>query len=398
MKALRKRAAFVAVCATLIVSASVGVAFAAPVIKVGQGVPNAVHSGYPGLCTNCHGFAVWPAPAIDAGVTATHANRGSTCTQCHTVNTTPPPAARVPVTWVKGASRYETGIKVSQAAYPGGAPAVVLATGVNFPDALCAAPLATAYGGPILLVQPNGTLDSKVLAEINRLHPSDIFIIGSSGVVSAGIEQQVKALAWGPTVARLAGADRFATAGVVADAVKARLGSVDTIVVANGMTYADALAVAPLAAAKGWPILLTRTASLPSPTASAVTRMGASSSLIVGGAVVVGPGVQSALPSPVRKGGANRYETCALVADYAASLGMTYEYFGTTVGTNFPDALAAGPLFAQKNGIMLLTAPTSVAAPVSSRISANKAAVASFVVIGGAVKQATVDTMSSLMN
>ncbi len=394
MKALRKRAAFVAVCATLIVSASVGVAFAAPVIKVGQGVPNAVHSGYPGLCTNCHGFAVWPAPAIDAGVTATHANRGSTCTPCHTVNTTPPPAA-VSRDVVKGASRYETGIKVSQAAYPGGAPAVVLATGVNFLTRSVPRRLRQRTAGrSCSCSRTEHSIQGP--AEINRCILGHL-IIGSSGVVSAGIEQQSRR-SLGVTVARLAGADRFATAGVVADAVKARLGSVDTIVVANGMTYADALAVAPLAAAKGWPILLTRTASLPSPTASAVTRMGASSSLIVGGAVVVGPGVQSALPSPVRKGGANRYETCALVADYAASLGMTYEYFGTTVGTNFPDALAAGPLFAQKNGIMLLTAPTSVAAPVSSRISANKAAVASFVVIGGAVKQATVDTMSSLMN
>lgn len=399
MKVSRTKALLLAAVAAVMLFSSAAIAVAAPVIQRGQGVPNAVHSSYPGLCTNCHSFAVWPAPAIVFGTVATHLSRGTTCTQCHTVTTPPPPpVSRIPVTMVEGSSRYQTAIKVSQAAYPGTAPAVVIATGANFPDALCAAPLAYAFDGPILLVAPSETLSAAVLAEIQRLHPSNIFIIGSTGAVRAGIETQVTSLSWNPSVTRLAGADRYATAGVVADAVKAKLGSVDKIVMASGLSYADALAAAPLAAAKGWPILLTKQAALPSQTAAAVARMGATSSLIVGSTGVVGAGIESVLPSPVRQGGSNRYATSALVADYAASFGMTYEYFGTTVGTNFPDALAAGPLFAKNNGIMLLTAPASVSSQVSARVSANKAAMKAFVVIGGAVQQGTINTMSSLMN
>jgi len=398
MKLSRSRLLLAVASAVVIVFATAGVALAAPVIKVGQGVPNAVHSSYPGLCTNCHNFAVWPAPTIAQGATATHLSRGTTCTQCHTVSTPPPVVVRVPVTYVKGASRYETAVKVSQTSYPSGASAVVLATGTNFPDALCAAPLATAFGGPILLVPSANSLDAKILAEMNRLHPTTVFVIGSSAAVSSGIEKQIKALSWAPTVTRLAGADRFSTSAIVADAVKAKLGTIDKVVIASGMTYPDALSVAPLAAQKGWPILLTKPTSLPSQTVSAVSRMGASSSLIVGSAASVSTGVAAQLPLPLRKGGANRYETCALVADYAKSLGMKYEYIGTTVGTNFPDALAAGPLFAQKNGILLLTAPGSVASQVSSRLSTNKATVTSFVVIGGAVQQTTINTMSTLLN
>ena len=128
---------------------------------------------YPGYCLNCHsGFAVSP-PAISSGATPTHRDRGSNCAQCHTINTPPPPPppARVPVTYMKGADRYLTAIDVSKKSFANGAPAVVLATGANFPDALCAAPLAKAYGGPILLVRPGTTLSADVAAEITRLHP-----------------------------------------------------------------------------------------------------------------------------------------------------------------------------------------------------------------------------------
>lgn len=398
MSSSRWRIPILLAAAAVIVFATAGVAVAAPTIKVGEGVPNGAHSGYPGLCTNCHNFAVWPAPAIAPDEVASHKNRGANCTQCHTITSPPPAPVRVPVTWVKGASRYETAVKVSQTSFPTTAPAVVLATGANFPDALCAAPLATAYGGPILLVPPASSLDAKVLAELNRLRPTNVFVIGSSAAVSAGIEAQVKALSWSPTVTRLAGADRFSTSAMVADAVKSKRGSVSKVIVANGMNYPDALAVAPLAAQNGWPILLTKTTSLPSQTVSAVSSMAAGSSLIVGSSASVSSAVESQLPSPLRKGGANRYETCAMIADYAASLGMKYEYVGTTVGTNFPDALAAGPLFAQKNGILLLTAPNALASPVSSRLTANKASVTSFVVIGGAVEQSTIDKMSALIN
>ena len=54
----------------------------------------------------------------------------------------------------------------------------------------------------------------------------------------------------------LTGVDRYDTARLVAEQVKARLGTVSGAVFARGDSFPDALSVAPLAAAKGWPILL----------------------------------------------------------------------------------------------------------------------------------------------
>ena len=57
---------------------------------------------------------------------------------------------------IAGADRYETAVLVSQAGFPQGAPAVVIARGDDFADALCSAPLAYAYGGPLLLTPASG--------------------------------------------------------------------------------------------------------------------------------------------------------------------------------------------------------------------------------------------------
>ncbi len=54
----------------------------------------------------------------------------------------------------RGSDRYDTAIKLSKALFPGALPAdsgLVLAPGETFPEALCGAPLAAAYGGPVLL-------------------------------------------------------------------------------------------------------------------------------------------------------------------------------------------------------------------------------------------------------
>ena len=61
---------------------------------------------------------------------------------------------------LRGIDRYETALAVSRHAFTPGVGAVVLATGEDFPDALSAAPLAAAYGGPVLLTPPMALRDA----------------------------------------------------------------------------------------------------------------------------------------------------------------------------------------------------------------------------------------------
>lgn len=89
-----------------------------------------------------------------------------------------------------------------------------LATGANFPDALGAGPAAALGLGPILLVQQNA-IPAETLAELNRLQPDEVFLVGGTGVISDAVGDAVEALSFKPTVTRLAGGNRYATAAAV---------------------------------------------------------------------------------------------------------------------------------------------------------------------------------------
>lgn len=92
------------------------------------------------------------------------------------------------VTRIAGNNRYETSVKVSQAAFPNGANTVYVVSGTNFPDALSVGPLAS--DGPILLTDPN-RLPPEVAAEIRRLKAKKVVIVGGPAAVSNTVEAEL---------------------------------------------------------------------------------------------------------------------------------------------------------------------------------------------------------------
>lgn len=84
-----------------------------------------------------------------------------------------------------GSDRYETAVLVSRAAYPNGADIVYIANGESMVDAMVA---GAAQSGPVLLVQKD-TVPPAVYAELDRLNPSQIIILGGEQAVSKTVEQ-----------------------------------------------------------------------------------------------------------------------------------------------------------------------------------------------------------------
>ena len=95
-----------------------------------------------------------------------------------------------PVTRVAGSSRYETAVAVSQRAFPGPVHTVHLATGADYPDALAGVPAAGVGQGPLLLVPPDH-IPEAVAAELRRLRPERVLLLGGRGAVHPAVEEAI---------------------------------------------------------------------------------------------------------------------------------------------------------------------------------------------------------------
>jgi hypothetical protein len=103
-----------------------------------------------------------------------------------------------------------------------------------------------------------------------------------------------------PAARRIAGADRYATAAALALDGGA---TAPEAVVATGTSFPDALAAAPLVAARRGALLLSEAPCAPTPTVDAMRALGWPDVTIVGGAGVVGDAAGAGVPcSPVADG------------------------------------------------------------------------------------------------
>ncbi len=148
---------------------------------------------------------------------------------------------------------------------------------------------------------------------------------------------------------RLGGADRYATS--VAIAQQHFPDGADTVVLATGAKFADGLSSAGLAGVYDAPILLTDPKTLPAVVADEIVRLGAGRVVIVGGTEAVSDGVADAVAdlgeiTVDRIGGADRYETAAMIADeIVGELGEDYDgMFFVARGDLYADALTASPV------------------------------------------------------
>jgi len=295
----------------------------------------------------------------------------------------------VALTTIAGADRFDTTVKTSQAGFDSAA-TVVIATGENWPDALGGAALAGAKGGPILLTRA-ASLPPVVLAEIRRLGASEAIILGGESAVSPAVEKALADELGENAVTRIGGATRYETAERVARAAREALGERynGTCFVATGESFPDSLAASPLAAAQGWPLLLTEPGELTASALATMEEIGVSSAVVLGGTGVVGENVERTLRARLGEGavdrisGADRYDTAAAVADYAVAQGLCWDGAAIATGLDFPDALAGGVLQGRAGSVLLLTRGTVLVAPVRDRLAAECGDVRSLRYLGG---------------
>jgi putative cell wall-binding protein len=256
---------------------------------------------------------------------------------------------------ISGASRFDTAIATSKDEFPtpGSAKAVVLTRADNYPDALAGVPLAAKVGGPLLLTSSAG-LNPSVSAEILRVLPAGgtVYILGGTAAVGAAVATALTANHF--VVKRVAGSDRFATAVAIADA----LGDPTTVFEATGLNFPDALAGGPAAITASAAILLTNGSTQAPATTAYLAKHGGGTHYALGGPAA------AADPSATSIVGTDRYATAARVAD---TFFNAPSVVGVATGTNFPDALAAGPDLGSKQAPLLLVPPVGALPEGSTR-------------------------------
>ena len=270
---------------------------------------------------------------------------------CGTYQFSPPPLR------VFGADRYATSVAASRQAFPAGSAAAFVATGTDFADALASGPAAAIADGPVLLVRPDA-VPATVTAELRRLDPVTVYVLGGTSAVSQAV-QDTLAAEW--NVVRIAGSDRYATAAAVADRFWESW--TPTVFLAVGTEFADALTGGAAAARDGAPVLLTRADTLPAATAAQLVELDPESVVALGGTSAISDAVRLAVGIAVPKAavgrvaGSDRYETSLEVVRVFWPAGSSDQAFIAT-GTDFPDALSAVPLAAANEAPVVLSRPT----------------------------------------
>ncbi len=289
---------------------------------------------------------------------------------------TPGPSGPPPVTRLAGASRYETSAAISAASFGSHVAVMYVASGAAFPDALSAASVAGRDGAPLLLVAPT-SISPAVQAEITRLHPARIIIVGGTGAISSQVAARLGAIA---PVTRLAGASRYETSAAIS---AASFGShVAVMYVASGAAFPDALSAASVAGRDGAPLLLVAPTSISPAVQAEITRLHPARIIIVGGTGAISSQVAARLGAiaPVtRLAGASRYETSAAIS--AASFGSHVAVMYVASGAAFPDALSAASVAGRDGAPLLLVAPTSISPAVQAEIT--RLHPARIIIVGG---------------
>jgi SpoIID/LytB domain protein len=193
----------------------------------------------------------------------------------------------------------------------------------------------------------------------------------------------------GTGFARIAAADRYATAAAIATST---FTTTDTAIVARGdgpTSFPDSLAANYLGGTLAVTTLLATSTSVPDVTLTTLQQLGVKNVRLLGGTSALSEGVATALTnagySVTRISGADRFVTAAAIATTPDQGGIgTIEGQRTAVlssGETFPDALAAGGIVYRNHYPQLLTLAGSL--PQSTSTALTQLGIKHVLITGG---------------
>ncbi|WP_289710820.1 cell wall-binding repeat-containing protein [Desulfosporosinus nitroreducens] len=247
---------------------------------------------------------------------------------------------------IAGQDRVETALKISQKGWDS-ALTVILCEYNDYPDSIAATPFAVNLNAPILLTKGD-SIDPRVVKELQRLSPDKVILLGGTACLQPAIEKELEGLSlqWD----RIGGIDRYETSVLLAKELFS-----DSMILANGDNFPDALSAATFAGIKQIPIILTST-TLPASVIQYYQETAPKHLFVIGGEVVVPTKelTKNNFTIETRLGGYDRYETNAKVVSFMKDTYQSNDLFLAS-GITFPDAVAGTVLASKSNAPLLLT-------------------------------------------
>ncbi len=198
---------------------------------------------------------------------------------------------------VAGRDRNETAAMISRSLHPDGAKVAYVTTGYRFPDALSATGAAGSEGAPVLLTTPT-VLPDSTKAELQRLQPETIVVVGREGDVSTAVMSQLSFLA-SKDVMRVAGSDDTTTSAKVSHEA---FQSSRRAYVATVASFPDGLTGGAVASGLPAPLLLVQPDRVPDSVACELMRLGVDDIVVLGGSKAISDGVVRELDQGYRAG------------------------------------------------------------------------------------------------
>ncbi len=230
-------------------------------------------------------------------------------------------------------------------------------------------------------------IDSQFLEGFNEGEELTFYIefdVGPDAVFEVNIIYETEFI-----IKRIYGQHRFETAEEISKEINrvAYNHEFDSVVLARGDEFPDALAGAPLAFARQCPLLLTRSHELPVETENEMERILSEGDTvyILGETAAVHREVEDRLEAMgyevVRLGGISRFETAVEIANELAPESPD-EVFLTT-GLNFADAVSGSSPAARRGSPIILTRPGELPEVTESYLEENADAIDDIQVLGG---------------
>ena len=209
-------------------------------------------------------------------------------------------------------------------------------------------------------------------------------ITATCGNISKSVTVNVKQY---PPSSRISGSNRYLTSVQISKTIFASK-KTDTVVIASGTNFADALCSASLAKAYNAPILLVDKDYISDGVIAEIKRLSAKKALIIGGTSVVGASVENKIKtaglSIERIAGKTRFETAVSSAHKLKDKGYAPKSLFVVYYNSFADALSASNIAAIQNAPIVYVKTTGdIDSYTKQFLSSVKSSVDNVYIIGG---------------